>query len=286
MDNKEYLKLYEEYVRLNDIFISKFYQFDTPPIIQDKEFIKVNFNQNQFILKKPIYEFITKTRDSLKKQIKDALHEYRFEKMQVLYNNEKDLTKLKKLTAEITSLETELKELNIKHAKQENSYQSRINAKVNTRLAFESEKKLLFDTILNTSDDVQRKSMIKEYFNKVFDHNDSVMIPYNDYYITSLPVVVDNIRLDKPERKLKEKLKKIKKITKTEIEIKDELKMSIKRNIFKTLEECTSTKRSKPYYLSKKEIFDIIEKDPELKKKVGKMYKKLSREDLCDKLFM
>jgi hypothetical protein len=88
----------------------------------------------------------------------------------------------------------------------------------------------------------------------------------------------------KLEKKIKEKLKKS--TPKTETEVKKEWKQNVMKGIFGSLSDCKSTKHSKPYYLSKAQIYALIEKDAQLKKKVGKMYKKLSRDELCDKLML
>jgi hypothetical protein len=58
----------------------------------------------------------------------------------------------------------------------------------------------------------------------------------------------------------------------------------LKKIIFKTLEECESSKRTKPYYMSKEELIKHIHSDPELLLKFGKnitSLKKLSKKDLC-----
>lgn len=54
---------------------------------------------------------------------------------------------------------------------------------------------------------------------------------------------------------------------------------------FKTRDECKSSSRSKGYYISKKDLVDIIEKDPELSKAFPKGFKKQPKEAICDTLF-
>ena len=58
----------------------------------------------------------------------------------------------------------------------------------------------------------------------------------------------------------------------------------LKKIIFKTLEECESSKRTQPYYMSKEDLIKHIQNDPELFLKFGKnvtTLKKLSKKDLC-----
>jgi hypothetical protein len=54
---------------------------------------------------------------------------------------------------------------------------------------------------------------------------------------------------------------------------------------FKTRDECKSSSRSKPYYINKTDILDIIGKDENLVKAFPKGYKKLSKSDICDVFF-
>jgi hypothetical protein len=54
---------------------------------------------------------------------------------------------------------------------------------------------------------------------------------------------------------------------------------------FKTREECKSAARSKPYYIKKSDMLNIINDTPELKKIFPAKYKQLPKEDLCDIFF-
>lgn len=54
---------------------------------------------------------------------------------------------------------------------------------------------------------------------------------------------------------------------------------------FKTREECKSSARSKPYYIKKSDMLNIINETPELKKIFPAKYKQLPKEDLCDIVF-
>jgi hypothetical protein len=58
----------------------------------------------------------------------------------------------------------------------------------------------------------------------------------------------------------------------------------LKKIIFKSLEECESSKRTQPYYMSKEELIKHIQNDPELFLKFGNSLtnlKKQSKKDLC-----
>ena len=51
---------------------------------------------------------------------------------------------------------------------------------------------------------------------------------------------------------------------------------------FHTREECKSSSHTKPYYISKKDLVDIIENNVELKGLFPKGHKNLKKEDICD----
>ncbi len=54
---------------------------------------------------------------------------------------------------------------------------------------------------------------------------------------------------------------------------------------FKTKEECASSKRSQPYYMSKTDLVSTIEKNPDIKKLMPSGYKSKTKEEICDSLF-
>lgn len=54
---------------------------------------------------------------------------------------------------------------------------------------------------------------------------------------------------------------------------------------FKNREECKSSSRSKPYYINKNDLVNIISNNPELSQVFPKGYKKLPKEAICDTLF-
>lgn len=72
----------------------------------------------------------------------------------------------------------------------------------------------------------------------------------------------------------------------TKLEIKNNIKVLLKKTYrFKDKTECISRQRSKPYYMSKDEILNHIEKNEELKKLMPSNFKKLSKEQLCEYFF-
>jgi hypothetical protein len=68
--------------------------------------------------------------------------------------------------------------------------------------------------------------------------------------------------------------------------IKKNVKQLIKEKFkAQTLEECTSQKRSQPYYMKKEDILNMIESNPELKRILPANYKTLNKENLCKHLY-
>jgi hypothetical protein len=68
--------------------------------------------------------------------------------------------------------------------------------------------------------------------------------------------------------------------------IKDNIKKLLKETYkFKDKTECLSKQRNKPFYTSKDQILEEIEKNPELKQLMPKNYKNLTKEKLCEYFF-
>ncbi len=59
----------------------------------------------------------------------------------------------------------------------------------------------------------------------------------------------------------------------------------LKKFKFKTVEECQSSKRSQPYYMSKENILKTIDENPDIKSLMPSKYKTMKKEDLCDNIF-
>ena len=303
-----YLKLYEEYVRINDLYLSKQGAFETAPFVNNNDTLRVNFHQTNFELKKPLYSFGKEELKALLEKRKQSLKEYDFEKKKVIYGNNNDLNVVKRLTHEIEEINQHIDDVNIKLQKKKDAIQSKIDQLHNDRMKSILEKKQLFDIIQETNDDVIQKTKIDQYLDTNYTDNllESEMLARKMVAIDDIVVrkhVIENGMAkndvddgqvvkkqnkanakSKLEGKIKQKLKESK--PKTEEQIKKEWKKNIMKGICGSIEDSKSTKHSKPYYMSKTQIHALIEKDPELKEKVGKMYKKLSRNDLCDKMML
>lgn len=125
-----------------------------------------------------------------------------------------------------------------------------------------------------------------------------------DYYIEALPKFTEN-NLVKPKQEKPSKATKATKATKTaktakgpkpsnSIDLSNEQINEIESNVarlirekfpFKSKEECVSSKRSTPFYMSKEDITKNIKSDPNIKNLMPKNYSTLSKKEICDHLF-
>lgn len=97
-------------------------------------------------------------------------------------------------------------------------------------------------------------------------------------YIVSGEVAANRER--EADRKIKEKKSPI-------VAMKSIAKAKIAELMkFRNLEECKSSKRSAPFYMSKEAIVKAIDSDKELKNAMPKGYKAKKKEEICDALFV
>ena len=313
--NDEYMQLYQEYLRINDIYLTSPNLFSTPPCKMTKEMIDVDFHETKFVMKKPVYANFSEKMEAYAKAKKELLSDYLLEKNKFVHGDHQNRTNIQDLTKKITQVNHDMQLLEQAVKSERNAIDKEINLLSNkvTKNDFESENQ--FGNISTTNDDILKKTKIRDYLvakeeSKVkndADKNEKGRLEHfkmivTDYTISSpqtstkattntTPNPTSTVDAQKTKLKTKLKSKLVKKSdgskqtkTKTDTEVKKEIKESVKKMVFKTLEECNSTKHSKPYYMSKAKLYELIEKDPELKKKVGKMYKKMTRNELCDNL--
>lgn len=106
------------------------------------------------------------------------------------------------------------------------------------------------------------------------------------YLVKSIPKLT-NAKDPKEVKEVKEEKNKPKKLTDKNVKvIKKNIKDLVKDKFkAKTNEECKSKQRTKPYFMKKDEILEIIEKNPELKKLLPANYKTLDKDNLCKYIF-
>lgn len=103
------------------------------------------------------------------------------------------------------------------------------------------------------------------------------------YYIDKLPTIVETqekVQIIKSDKKSKRQ-------TKIKKNVINEILLGYPFNMFnfKSKEECNSRETSKPYYISKKEMVDVITNNNDLKQMFPKGYKTLKKEELCKVVF-
>lgn len=310
INSDEYLQLYQEYLRIDDIYSTSPNLFSTPPCKMTKDTIDVDFHETKFLVKKPMYANYLKTMEAYEKEKKELLSEYMFEKNRFVYGEHQNRNSIQALTQKVARVNQEMKRVEQAMEAERSAIEKDINLSMSKGMKSDSDSKDQFDKISEINDDILKKNKIQDYLTtkndtKVLNEsnkNEQVRLEHfrmimSDYMVSSPETSTPSKALVSPTRpttkdpqkiklktKLKTKLASQPTQTKTDAEVKKEFKETVKKMVFKTLEECNSTKHSKPYYMSKAKLYELIEKDPELKKKVGKMYKKMSRSELCDNL--
>ena len=122
-----------------------------------------------------------------------------------------------------------------------------------------------------------------------------------DFYIVEMPNIKEknktntmqetDIDIEEPEPEPKAKQKPKPKIIKNKIEpnkilqIKSNVKKLLQEKFkFSSREECVSSKRSQAYFMSKKDLIEVIANNPEILNLVPSNYKTLSKDEICSYL--
>jgi len=123
-----------------------------------------------------------------------------------------------------------------------------------------------------------------------------IKIKDRNYLVLEIPTVEkktgnDIMPIDQKKKravkKVEEKKKAVfKKVSPRQMEmIKDNVRKLLKEKFkFSNKEECVSKARSKPFYMTQKEILEEIENNADIKNEMPYNYKKMSKEELCEHL--
>lgn len=114
-------------------------------------------------------------------------------------------------------------------------------------------------------------------------------IPYIELDAEVLQIIND----DAPKTNLKKPAKKpARRVNIDHNAIKESAKRQILANLaekynfpFRTIEECKSRAATAPYYISKKDLLEMIKSSPDIKAQMPKNYSKLDKEGLCGAFF-
>lgn len=244
---------------------------------------KLIFKEGYFLIgtkkiKPPVTKNIFVEIEELKQQRLDLLLEYKDLYNKIIYGYD--------LKKQYDKIVTEVNE---------------IDKRIKTLLEyFDLVNKVEEDPVVNLKKDLKRltnklkgasyfdKKDIKEYLKKTDLINKTVKtIVLVDFYIVE-PHVVFNIGQKEPIKKEKEPVKEKEGLITKEANtiIKARIKKLLAEKFkFTTKEECSSMKRSQPYFMTKEQIVNTIDDTPEILQIMPHAYKALKKEEICDKLF-
>lgn len=268
-------------------------------------------------IQKPKYLDLKRARMHLDSQLKDNMDEYALEKYNTMRG--KSASKLIKLTERINSVRSALHALsNVRTDSVNKQFVANLAEHAKNEKA-QSEIAVVFNQLIDgTRNDVETNALYTEYFKAKRDSDafreseaykrvtsSIVKGPNNDIRFMVEPMEdlliscgnksacegrktpSPDANIDKIEKKIKKKIHKkvsnIKDPEKTQVIINNDKAMT--QWLFKDPDECTSQKRTKPFYMSKEAILKMIESDPILKKKFGPNVKKLSKNQICEEIF-
>lgn len=152
-----------------------------------------------------------------------------------------------------------------------------------------SYEKLHEDIMNDYLNNTELKSYVKNYnlkYKLAQDIELDGQRPYVDFYIKKLPHIVKTspkkptTTEDEEELEPQTNKKKLSPIQKDKIKsnIKELLRQKFK---FRSMEECVSKAKTKPWFMSKDELIKVIENNPEIKITMPKNYKTLKKEEIC-----
>lgn len=268
-------------------------------------------------INKPTYLDLKRVRVHLDNQLDAIMDEYALEKHNTIRG--KSASKLIKLTERINSIHGALRALSDVRTQSVNTRTAANLAEHAKNETAQSEIAALFDRITaGARSDMDTNALLEEYF-KAKQESDAFRMSEsyqrvasstvrgsnNDIHFMVEPVEELLISCGNPserdqpkspttdptieklektiKKKIQKKVAKLKTPEKTEEIVNDDKILT--QWLFKDPDECTSQKRTKPFYMSKEAILKMIESDPVLKKKFGPNVKKLSKNQICEQIF-
>lgn len=312
----KYDKAYEEYSRLTNIIINKKnkLQKDDYEIKNTKDTITARFKNSRISFDKPKYVSFYVLQKEVNDEIMLLKHKYDSLKKKILYDtsgDQKDLIgQFESMTAKLNNLyefRKVIQSVYVLHKNNQKVTMDKIAEDIGNTKDASFIKFSEIETVKNEQDSIRTKSLIQEYLK---DRSKKTLIDltlnkrnHTDFYnlIHEILIKLPSLNGTSSEESVKslnqsteKKDPKISKIDKKAKQILKNIqtqefntttyKKKLTKFLFNTLDECKNSKRSKEYYMSKEQIIEVINKDPDLQKKLGKMYKTLSKEELCKKL--
>ncbi len=289
----EYLKYYQQYLNLKDSIIDKKFTSNksnnTNYYKEDSLTCEVLYDNLHFTIKKPIYVNIWKQIDILNNLKENLELEYNILLRKILFSDDSSALTVKPVLEKLYNIDNEIRtifEYYLTVNNFDNKY-SESNAKINE---LNEHSEILYNKIENEPDKIQRLRLINVYINASID-NKKHIIDYKNIinFKNKYDNQIDFIILELPNVTLSSKIAPIKKkIINKNIEDKvEELEDKIKQNIannfkFRSVDQCSSQKRSAAFYMSKDEIVTIIDNNKDIKKIMPHNYKALKKNEICE----
>lgn len=317
----EYEETYDEYITMKQELLddpkSRVFLSDVG------ETVVVSQKDTQIRFEKPVYESMSNIERSHFSKMKKLLKEYEFIQEKLLFNPSSGVTADDKWRFnELTRMIISLKETKNKNEQlfQENIRAIEKELDIEQRSLSKLRKKRTdkFHDTVNIQDSLVRNESMAAYVKGANKYGQDVrekLQKYKDlrkFLFTTHTLVVkspvikksgvlkgkqetkEDTRLTQMDERMKTLLKqqaskkKMKPVSpesdKQADIIKAAFKESLKKMVFKTMEECESSKRTKPYYMSKENILKILNDDPRFKKMASKL-SKLPKKEICEKIF-
>lgn len=314
---QKYYKSFEEFSRLNNIIITKKgkLQKEDYDITESSDSVTARFKSSRVSFNKPKYASFFILKEKVDEDILSMKYKYDSLKKKILYDTSSDqkevIEQFENMTAKLNNLyklRNVLQSVYLLHKTNKKDELTNVVNKIqderNKRLGSISE---IENVKRNEQDSIRTTTLIQEY---IKDKSNKTIIDLTldkrnleDFHnliheiLLTLPSVdgsSDGISNDDSKKssekkdpkmsKIEKKAKKILQKNQTQEFNASTYKKKLIKFLFNTMDECKTSKRSKEYYMSREQILEVISKDPELQKKLGKMYKTLSKEELCKKL--
>lgn len=311
--HKEYIQSYDNLITnlYNALKRKKEFSFTN-----DYSKYNLQSNKKNINIGKIHYVNLNTIKNKMHEKYDELMNEYVFEKQKYLYGGFK-IAKLEDLTNKINVVKQSLIDIEELESIYENMNIQNIEKIRQQYTTLVNDKKDRYEKYDMSSDDIEKRRLLQEYINivKMKNGNELLHDIYNMEKYKYLPILVpanlddidtdssinedetvkNDIELEKKEksktdRKLKKTIEKAntkaqKKKTKNQIsdetDLKENHKKTLKKFLFRTLNDCNDTKHSEKHFMNKNDILEVIENNPSIKEKLPKYYKTLKKTELC-----
>lgn len=291
---KNYINKLRDYFSYKEIIIDNETKksYATSYYVETSEIYEIYIDKViHMIIQKPKYENLWDTIRKLKNEREKLLIDYNISVKKLIFEEQKkyqeyvnlEITKIINIDIKIRSLYEYYLTIN----RFEEKYAEYIE-KYNT---IKNYKKDIYDNkITKINDKSERLSILVGYIKGSIDSQDELENCISkikkknnkddeiNYLVIKLPTVTI-LEITKEKHKEIKKIKTIEKIKDIETKIKDVLVNQFK---FKTAEECSSSKRSAAYYMSKDELLEVIKNNKNIKAIMPAKYTTMKKAQICE----